>query len=267
MHRRGRSGFLARLWVWFAVIPVFLGAAWLGPVPFGLLLAACGGYGLWEGARLEIRAERPPLLVMASASVAAAGPLAAAVATGFPAGIAMVLWLAAPWVYYGMRSGGVRIVALALYLAGGLAAWPLLLAPPAGYRFVLVAFSVVTVADILAYVAGRLLPPVYVLRRLSPGKTLAGFLAGAATAVAVAFILRFATPEQTATEVLIGALVLAVSGATGDLVASGIKRQRGVKDFGRALGRMGGLLDRVDSLLGAGWAYLLYLALLRSGVI
>ena len=72
----------------------------------------------------------------------------------------------------------------------------------------------------------------------------------------VGFILWFALPEATAAEVIGCSLLLAAGGFGGDLLASGIKRRHGVKDFGRSLGRMGGVLDRLDSLLGAGWVYL-----------
>jgi phosphatidate cytidylyltransferase len=133
-----------------------------------------------------------------------------------------------------------------------------------GFRFVLIAFSVVTVADILAFVAGRLKPRLYIFPRLSPNKTLFGLLGGAAAAVAVGFILRYAVPEIGTPGVVGGALVLAAAGTAGDLLASGIKRRHGAKDFGRALGRMGGVLDRLDSLLGAGWVYLAFLSILLS---
>jgi phosphatidate cytidylyltransferase len=49
------------------------------------------------------------------------------------------------------------------------------------------------------------------------------------------------------------AVLLAIGGSAGDLAASFVKRRYGVKDFGNTLGLMGGLLDRMDSLLGAGW--------------
>ena len=135
----------------------------------------------------------------------------------------------------------------------------MLLALPVGYRFVLIAFSTVTVADILAFVTGRLKPRVHIFPRLSPGKTLFGLLGGTAAAVAVGFILWYAVPESAPLVVVGVALLLTARGAAGDLLASGIKRRHGAKDFGRALGRMGGVLDRLDSLLGAGWVYLIYL--------
>ena len=148
---------------------------------------------------------------------------------------------------------------LPFFLGAGLSAWLHLLAMPYGYRFVLVGFSVVTVADILAFVSGRLLPSKYPFPSLSPRKTVAGYLGGVAAGIATGLVLWFAVPELTIQQLLLTALILVVSGATGDLVVSGFKRLHGVKDFSRSLGRMGGVFDRLDSLLGGGWPLLLLL--------
>jgi phosphatidate cytidylyltransferase len=260
MARRGDRGFLERIFVWLVIIPVFLGVAFLGRWPLAALLSLAGLAALREVARLESAPGPRGLPLVVGALLAVGGPLAAAGAwPGHDA--AAAVWLVAPVIYFlaPRRTAGARIVAAGAYLGAGLAAWPLLLALPVGYRFVLIAFSVVTVADILAFVAGRLKPRVYIFPRLSPRKTLLGTLGGAAAAVAVGFILWYAVPELSAAGVAGGALLLAAAGVAGDLLASGIKRRHGAKDFGGALGRMGGVLDRLDSLLGAGWVYLLYL--------
>ncbi|MEK0098663.1 phosphatidate cytidylyltransferase, partial [Streptomyces sp. A475] len=47
------------------------------------------------------------------------------------------------------------------------------------------------------------------------------------------------------------ALAVAVGGPAGDLMESLIKRGAGAKDSARWLAGAGGLLDRIDSLVGA----------------
>jgi phosphatidate cytidylyltransferase len=263
MARRGDRGFFERIFVWLAIIPVFLVTAYLGRWPFAVLLAVAGLAALREVARLEGVSGRRSVALAIAALLTTAGPLAAAGAW-LPRDTTAAVWLLAPVAYFLVprRASAARIVAAGTYLGAALAAWPLLLALPVGYRFVLIVFSVVTVADILAFVAGRLKPRIYIFPRLSPNKTLFGLLGGATAAVAVGFILWYAVPEFGALDVVSGALLLAAAGVAGDLLASAIKRRHGAKDFGRALGRMGGVLDRLDSLLGAGWVACLFLRIL-----
>mmetsp|Transcript_605 Transcript_605/g.989 ORF Transcript_605/g.989 Transcript_605/m.989 type:complete len:521 (-) Transcript_605:64-1626(-) len=84
----------------------------------------------------------------------------------------------------------------------------------------------------------------------SPNKTVEGFLGGtivcACFATAGAWIQRW--PIWYVTGPLHGAM-LAFLGLVGDLTASMLKRDAGIKDFGDLIPEHGGIMDRVDSFV------------------
>ncbi|KAA8822547.1 phosphatidate cytidylyltransferase [Bifidobacterium vespertilionis] len=90
--------------------------------------------------------------------------------------------------------------------------------------------------------------------RISPKKSYEGLAGSMLFAMAGAFAIFACTygPEQWATRwwvpILAGVLVGLV-GTYGDLCASLIKRDLGIKDMGHLLKGHGGVLDRVDSIL------------------
>jgi phosphatidate cytidylyltransferase len=103
-------------------------------------------------------------------------------------------------------------------------------------------FAAVSVADVVAYFAGQRLGGPR-LSPLSPAKRWSGTLCGAAAGLAVlALLSSWSWPAAAA---------VAVGGPAGDLVESLVKRGARVKDSGQWLAGAGGLLDRVDSLVGA----------------
>ncbi|MCX5397704.1 phosphatidate cytidylyltransferase [Streptomyces sp. NBC_00102] len=112
---------------------------------------------------------------------------------------------------------------------------------PLGAR-ALALFMAVSIADIVAYFAGRALGGPG-LSPLSPAKRWSGTLAGAAAGLAVLAVLSALSGPM--------AIAVAVGGPAGDLLESMVKRGARVKDSGRWLAGSGGLLDRIDSLLFA----------------
>ncbi len=119
--------------------------------------------------------------------------------------------------------------------------------------------AVVKGSDIAAYLVGSLLGRHRMAPRLSPGKTWEGAAAALVAAVVVAwFVIERggAGPRPAGGPVTFG-LAVGGLGILGDLGESLIKRECGAKDSGMALGRMGGVLDLVDSLTfaaPAAWA-------------
>lgn len=121
-----------------------------------------------------------------------------------------------------------------------------------GNNLLLVAFLVLVVqaSDVLQYVWGKLIGRHKVAPALSPSKTWEGLVGGVASATAIGGALWWITPFSIA-EAAAMALVVTMMGFFGGLVMSAIKRDRGVKDWGRMIEGHGGMLDRLDSVVFA----------------
>ncbi|WP_454658614.1 phosphatidate cytidylyltransferase [Bosea beijingensis] len=119
-----------------------------------------------------------------------------------------------------------------------------------GRNVLLIAFLVIVVqiSDVLQYVWGKLLGRTKIAPKLSPSKTVEGFVGGALSATAVGAGLSWMTPF-TPLQAAFLALVIVLMGFFGGLVMSAIKRDRGVKDWGHLIAGHGGFIDRLDSVV------------------
>jgi phosphatidate cytidylyltransferase len=155
-----------------------------------------------------------------------------------------------------------RTVLIGAWL-GGLASYALLLR---GMDRPVVALVTVigsaAVGDTAAYLVGSRLGRRRIAPNVSPNKTVEGLVGGlVGAAVFAALVLPLDGSSGVLRGATIGALV-GLAGFLGDLVASMMKRDLGVKDLGRLLPGHGGVLDRVDALLLAlpvGYALLMVL--------
>lgn len=121
-----------------------------------------------------------------------------------------------------------------------------------GRQLLLIAFLVLVVqsSDVLQYVWGKLLGRHKIAPNLSPSKTVEGFVGGVASATLLGGALWWITPFNP-WQAASMALVINLMGFLGGLVMSAIKRDRGVKDWGRMIEGHGGMLDRLDSVVFA----------------
>lgn len=102
--------------------------------------------------------------------------------------------------------------------------------------------------DVAQYVWGKSLGRRRIVPTVSPGKTVAGFVGGVLTTVALSMLLApLLTPLSRAESIAAG-LIIGVGGFLGDVTISALKRDLGVKDSGSLLPGHGGILDRIDSL-------------------
>jgi phosphatidate cytidylyltransferase len=119
-------------------------------------------------------------------------------------------------------------------------------------------FAVVWATDILAYFTGRAIGGPKLAPRISPGKTWSGAIGGAVSGViaGVAVFLSHFSLDDARIPLL--ALALSVASQVGDLFESYMKRRFGVKDSSRLIPGHGGVMDRVDGLVFACFAALLF---------
>lgn len=132
-----------------------------------------------------------------------------------------------------------------------------------GGWLVLFLVLVTKMGDAGAYVLGNVMGRHVLLARVSPRKTVEGLLGGVLVSAATAAVAN-SMVARLGGSMIAGAvlgLVLGICGQVGDLAESLLKRDCQVKDSGRLLPGLGGILDVLDSVLFTGpvfYAFLIY---------
>ena len=127
------------------------------------------------------------------------------------------------------------------------------------YKIILAIFVFIWINDTAAYLVGSLFGKHKLIERISPKKTVEGFVGGIVFATLSAFIFAHFIPEYTIYFWLGFGFIASLIGTAGDLFESVIKRTYNVKDSGTLIPGHGGILDRIDSLLFATVGIYLYL--------
>lgn len=117
-------------------------------------------------------------------------------------------------------------------------------------------FAIIWVNDSFAYLFGKNFGKHKLMKRISPKKTIEGFLGGLVMAIAAGAGLSYYLRSEgiinyTVWDWMIIAFVVAFFGTIGDLIQSKIKRQAEVKDSGSIMPGHGGIFDRMDSIIFA----------------
>ncbi|MBF4519108.1 phosphatidate cytidylyltransferase [Flavobacterium sp. ANB] len=117
-------------------------------------------------------------------------------------------------------------------------------------------FILIWTNDTFAYLVGKSIGKHKLFERISPKKTIEGFLGGVVFAALAGFLISkfYIRPnsEFSQKSVLIWmiiALIVSIFGTIGDLIESKFKRVAGVKDSGSIMPGHGGVLDRLDSVI------------------
>jgi phosphatidate cytidylyltransferase len=236
-----------------ALVDVWLGGYWLGA-----LAALAAALMLWEYHRIVTGDRSFGAPALAALALAGAGAVLATMTLGLPYGAAAILlglvaapaaarpedraWLAAGLVYIGLAMCFLSMLRDSPALGLAAVVWLVL---------------VVVAADVGAYFVGRLLGGPRLWPAVSPGKTWSGALGGLGLAVAVGVGVGQALGWSLGRTGLLSAAV-AVASQAGDLLESAVKRRFGVKDASRLIPGHGGLLDRLDGVMGALWFFAVY---------
>jgi phosphatidate cytidylyltransferase len=121
-----------------------------------------------------------------------------------------------------------------------------------GKQFLLFLYLVIWASDTGAYYVGTAFGKRRLYEKISPKKSIEGFMGGTAAAMIVALLCAFwLVKSLSAVEAVVLGMVLALAGTLGDLAESLLKRSAGVKDSGTLIPGHGGVLDRMDSMLFA----------------
>ena len=125
---------------------------------------------------------------------------------------------------------------------------------PMGFYYFGLVFIAAWISDVFAYFTGVFFGKHKLIPEISPKKTVEGSLGG--IVFAAVFMVLYGWILSLAAEVTpnylvlsIGGILLAVVGQIGDLLASLVKREHGVKDYGRLMPGHGGIMDSFDSVL------------------
>lgn len=121
-------------------------------------------------------------------------------------------------------------------------------------------FILIWANDTFAYITGKNFGKNKLYERISPNKTIEGFVGGIFFSIIAGYIIFYFTQYRDFYFWLGLAVILSIFGTLGDLIQSKFKRQAGVKDSGNLMPGHGGLYDRLDSIIFSSpfvYAYLL----------
>ena len=169
--------------------------------------------------------------------------------------IILIIWASA--AYPRIKTQDVLGVAFGFFYISFMLSFVLITRAQYGFVFALLIFVATVCGDSCAYLTGKHFGKNFLKNTSSPSKTVEGTIGGFWGAGLGGILYGYITErffDAPSGFLLFSALIaLLAAGAAffGDLFASLIKRQAGIKDFGALLPGHGGALDRFDSAICA----------------
>lgn len=128
-----------------------------------------------------------------------------------------------------------------------------------GVEFIIFLLLVTKMGDVGAFFLGNSFGKHTLIPRISPKKSVEGTVGGLLTSIIVALVSGRFLLETSIGHLLMLGILLGGLGQIGDLSESLIKRDCKVKDSGKLLPGLGGMLDLMDSLLFASPLFYFYI--------
>ncbi len=233
---------------------------WLGGIWVALMAALVLAAIMWELRRMVIGTGTLVSAGMATLLIAAAGAALLTHLIGPAAGLACLLAGAAGALLFDRPQS--KWLVPGLFYAGIPICYAIILrqVEPNGLQLLLWLVLVVVAADVGAYFVGRTVGGPKLWPRVSPGKTWSGAAGGLVAANAVGVLAAGPAGIGHASAIFLS-LGVGIASQLGDLLESAVKRRFGVKDSSHLIPGHGGVMDRLDGVLGGLWFLALCAAL------
>lgn len=256
---------------WFIILPIALGAMWLGQGAWTVLVAVVSILAFKEFARVTGLYRQTLFVLLVYGAIITENFFA--FVGRYDVFMAIPTWavLALALVPIVLRRTEGMLQWFALSIVGAifygyfLAHLSYLYGSSLGLGYLLFVLLMTQLNDALQFIYGKAVGRHH-WTPISPNKTIEGSLLAGATIVLLTFLQApIAFPHVPPLGVLAAGLIVAIGGQVGDLTMANVKRNAGVKDFGALLPGHGGLTDRLNSLMVTAPAFAHFMGYLFRG--
>ena len=116
------------------------------------------------------------------------------------------------------------------------------------YKLIFIIITIISLCDIFAYLTGKRFGKHKIFPKISPNKTIEGYIGGAFCSLFL-IIITFLHYNLKDLSLILYVIIIIISSFVGDLYVSFFKRKLNIKDLGTLFPGHGGVLDRIDSWL------------------